>query len=181
MAIKKIIFLILTSIMIMSAMPSATSQSNSSEYTLKAAFLYRFTDYIEWTTNNDSQTFNVGVLGESPIINSLNEIARDKRVKSKVMTIKRCDNFSDVASCQILFVPRNAAYSLETILSKVGNRQILIVTEQLGYGSKGAHINFLTEENRLKFEVNLRSVTAAGLRISSQLLQHAVIVGKEDE
>lgn len=159
----------------MSSMPAKISQNNSPEYSLKAAFLYRFTDYVEWA-NNNSDLFTVGVLGESPITYFLNEIARNKMIKKKPMIIKQCDGLNEAGSCQVLFVPKNSTIPIETILSWIGNKQVLIITEQPGFATKGAHINFLTKEKKLRFEVNLKSVAISGLKISSQLLQHAIIV-----
>jgi hypothetical protein len=175
MLLKKIIFLFLA-VTLMGSISAPPLQSNLPEYNIKAAFLYRFTDYVDWPSNND-ETFNIGVLGESPIINYLNETTRGKRVKNKPIAIKKCENLNETTPCQILFIPYNATMSIETILSKIGNRQMLLITEQPGNASRGAHINFVIIESKLRFEVNLKSVTISGLKLSSQLLQHAIIVG----
>jgi hypothetical protein len=175
MTFKTTIPLLVTCLMLMSHIPPK-AKNHSPEYNLKAAFLYRFTDYIDWTNNNDGEYFNVGVLGESPIISSLNEIAKDKRIKNKPIIIRKCDGLNEATSCQILFIPKNCSIPIETISSRIGNRQILIVSEEPGLASRGAHINFFSEENKLRFEVNLKSVAVSGLKLSSQLLQHAVIV-----
>src|SRR5260221_2943292 len=82
-------------------------QSDAQEYILKAAFLYRFTDYVEWAGNNDEQNFTVIVLGESGITAPLNEIARDKKVKGKSMYIKESLDANDIGLCKILFISRN--------------------------------------------------------------------------
>jgi hypothetical protein len=175
MLLKKLIFLI-TVFFLMGNTSVPPVQSNLPEYNLKAAFLYRFTDYVDWPNTNESQTFNIGVLGECPIINSLNEITRNKNVKSRPISIKKCEGLSEAMPCQILFIPLNTSYSIETVLSKINGRQVLIVTEQPGNASRGAHINFIVVESKLRFEVNLKSVTLSGLKLSSQLLQHAIIV-----
>jgi len=159
----------------MSSVPLKPTQ-NVSEYNLKAAFLYRFTDYVDWANNNEGDYFTVGVLGESQILSPLNVILRNKTIKSKQVIIRKCDGLNDIGSCQILFIPRNSNTAIETIFSRIGNRQVLIITEQPGMASRGAHINFLNEEGKLRFEINLKSVVQSGLKISSQLLQHATIV-----
>jgi hypothetical protein len=176
MPIKKTICLLLICIITLSnTIIEPQQQSISSEYSLKAVFIYRFTDYIDWSNNNDD-AFNIGVIGESPIISSLGQLAKDKKIKNKSINIRKYDNLNDINSCQLLFISRNSTYPIETIISKINNSQILIICEQQGYASRGAHINFVNTDNKLKFEINLKSVAQVGLRISSQLLQHAILV-----
>jgi hypothetical protein len=151
-------------------------QNDSQEYILKAAFLYRFTDYINWGNETDLQNFTIAVLGESGITEPLNEIARDKKIKDKSMYVKECQDLNNIGSCQILFVSRNYSPGIQDVISKIGDKPILIVAEQKDACEKGAYINFVIVENKLKFEINLKAATRAGFQISSQLLQHAILV-----
>jgi hypothetical protein len=145
------------------------------EYALKAAFLYRFSDYVEWT-NNSADYFNIAVLGSSPIVSQLNLIASNKRVKNKSIEIKQYENLNTFPQSNILFVSRDSKIPFETILAKYHDSGTLIVTEQNGYCAKGSDINFVLTGEKLKFEVNQKSINKPGLKISSQLLQHAIIV-----
>lgn len=141
------------------------------EYELKATFLFRFIDYVYWENNSKNKLFEIAVLEESLITDPLTHISKDKKVNIKVYK-----NLNDLGFCHILFVPYNSSYSIETILAKFSGKPILIVTEQNGYGRKGAHVNFVTVENKLKFEVNLKAINKSGIGISSFLLQHAIII-----
>jgi hypothetical protein len=152
------------------------AQSNTEEYILKAAFLYRFTDYIEWGGNAQSEDFTIAVLGKSGITEPLIEIAKEKKAQGKRIVIKQYDNINDISGCQILFIPRNNKQDVETAVSKISDKPILIVAEQTDACAKGAHINFLISDNKLKFEVNPNAAAISGLKISSQLLQHAIVV-----
>ena len=177
MATKKIISLLLISFVLMSNTIEYTkSLSDTQEYALKAAFIYRFIEYVEWDKNNNSKTFEIGVLKESPITEMLVEISKDKKVKDKKMYIREYDDLNDIGFCDILFVSQNYDRPIEEVISKFGNKNLLIITEKIGYGAKGSHINFLISENKLKFEVNLSAVKKAGLKLSSQLLEHATII-----
>jgi len=149
---------------------------HAKEYAFKAAFLFRFIEYIDWKNNNDPGTFNIAVLGKSPIIPQLNIIAAEQRAKNKKLVVKEYKNLDDVESCYILFVPEDCPYTIEAIASKFAGKPVLIVSEKEDYVKKGAHINFNISEGKLKFEINLKAVDKAGIKISSQLLQHAVII-----
>jgi hypothetical protein len=143
---------------------------------LKAAFLYRFTDYIDWGTSNTENDFTIAILGKSEIADPLIEIAKEKKAQGKRIVIKEYDNADDISGCQVVFVSNNYKPGIETVVAKLGTKPILIVAEQADACAKGAHINFLVSENKLKFEININAAAGAGLKISSQLLQHAILV-----
>jgi hypothetical protein len=150
---------------------AAQEGAGGKEYALKAAFLYRFIDYVNWKEYSKNQTFRIAILEESPITASLQDIPKTKKIDVKVY--KKLD---EITFCNILFVPYNSSIPIETILSKFSGKPVLIVTERNGNGKKGAHMNFVIVDNKLKFEVNLKAINKAGIGISSFLLQHAIIV-----
>lgn len=171
MTIKNHLFFLGIIIVLMGVSPTSAQKTIGDEYVLKAGFLYRFIDYVSWKDYSKKQTFKVAILEESPITNALLNIPKNKK-----MEIKEYKNLNEITSCNILFVPYDCTYRLETILSKFSGQPVLIVTERNGYGKKGAHMNFIIVNSKLKFEVNLKSMNKDGIEISSFLLQHAIIL-----
>jgi hypothetical protein len=176
MSAKRHIVLLLTAILLVISSSFAPAQLNSQEYVLKAAFLYRFTDYIDWGNSNSSEDFTIAVLGKSGITLPLVEIAKVKKAQGKRIVIKEYEDVNDIGSCQVVFVSETYKQGIETVITKLGTRSTLIVAEQTDACVKGAHVNFLISDNKLKFEINLNAASEVGLKISSQLLQHAIIV-----
>jgi len=174
---KKHIILFVAAITLVVGSAFMPAQSNTEEYILKAAFLYRFTDYIDWgSSSGQTEDFTIAVLGRSGITDPLIEIAKEKKAQGKRIVIKEYDNINDVGDCQILFISGNNKQDVETAVSKMGDKPILIVAEQTDACAKGAHINFVISDNKLKFEMNPSAAAISGLKISSQLLQHAIVV-----
>lgn len=172
MTIKNYLFLWGVVIILMGGNPiSAQDNVGEKDYTLKADFLYRFVDYVYWKDYSKNKTFKIAILGESPITVSLLNMTKNKK-----MEIKEYKNLNELGYCNILFVPHDSTIPIEEIITRFSNKPVLIVTEQLGLGRKGAHINFVYIENKLKFEVNLKAINRVGIGISSFLLQHAIIV-----
>ena len=178
MVIRKIIALCLLSVILLVNTSLSTDDqiADTREYALKAAFLYHFSEYVEWDNIAEGETFNIAVLGESPITAQLLTIAKDKKAKNKIITVKQFEDINGIGTCFILFVSRNYKPPINTVISKYSDKPILIVTEQKGYAEKGTQINFIISEDKLKFEVNLKAAQKAGIKISSQLLQHAIMV-----
>lgn len=146
------------------------------EYALKAAFIYRFTDYIEWSNNNDQSKFTIAVLGDSRITIPLLEISSGKKIRGKTMYVKQVASVEDAEDCQVLFVPQDYKGDVENIALKLSGRSVLIITEEKDACRKGAHINFYIDDGKLKFEINLKAAIRSGLKMSSDLLQHATLV-----
>lgn len=148
------------------------------EYSLKAAFIYRFTEYVEWEGMPKDEDFKIAILGDTPLTANLIDIAENAEVGNRKIDVEEYDNLNEIDGCQILFVSRESSVPLQTILHKFNGKETLIVTERDGYGERGSCINFFLSESKIRFEVNLEAVEKAGLAVSSQLLQHAVVIGK---
>lgn len=169
--LKRFLFLLLTS----SFCGTVIAQASEQEANLKAAFIYNFTKYIDWGKYNDKNEFVIGVLGDSPIENSLEQIARDNTVNNKPIVVHILDRPSEASDCDILFISRNSRYTLNSILPRLG-KGVLTISEQPGYAEEGTAFNFIIVNSKLKFEANLKAISSAGLKAGSQLLKLAKIV-----
>jgi hypothetical protein len=150
---------------------STTDASIEKDYDLKSEFLYRLVDYVNWPNFSKEETFKIAVLESSRITASLRSKAKNKKIN-----VKEYKSLKEIRSCQILFIPYNCTIPVETILTSFSDKPVLIVTEKKGFGKKGAHLNFVTIGNKLKFEVNIKAISKAGIGVSSFLLQHAIII-----
>jgi hypothetical protein len=167
---KLLLFTVIT-ILLGSVSLSAQQNAAGKDYELKADFLIRFVDYVYWKNQSKNKPFKIAILEESPINTSLNAVQNNKKIE-----VKEYKNLKDIGFCNILFVPYDCSVSIETIISNFSGKPVLIVTERSGFGKKGAHMNFVMMDNKLKFEVNLKAINKVGIGISSFLLQHAIIV-----
>lgn len=152
-----------------------TAQNAVQEANLKAAFIYNFTKYIDWGKYDHGSDFVIGVAGNSPITESLNEIASQNTVDNKRISIRSIKNASEIGDCDILFIPKKSRFPLNYLLGKAGPG-VLTISEQPGFSEQGTAFNFVIINNRLKFEANLKAISSAGLKAGSQLLKLAIIV-----
>jgi hypothetical protein len=151
-------------------------QTEAEESNLKAAFIYNFTRFVEWDPTSIAEEFVIGVVGASSIDEPLEEISKTRTVNTKKIIIKHFEKIEDMDKCNILFIPKGVKIPIQEIIAKTENKNILLITEKQGYASKGASINFVIIENKLKFEANTAAINAAGLKVSAQLLKLAIIV-----
>ena len=82
--------------------------------------------------------------------------------------------------CHLLFICSSEKDNLFDIIDLVKNQSVLTVGETPGMLKAGGIINFLLEENKVRFEINLIAARQSKLTVRSQLLRLAKTV-IEDE
>lgn len=152
------------------------AQDETTEYDIKAAFIYKFTNYIDWGSQFQGNEFVIGIVGSSPVKDKLDEIARTQTVNNKKIVVRQFKKLDEISPCQMLFVSQDSPLHLKDILAKITGKGTLIISEKDGDAKRGTCINFVEMDNKLKFEANPKCISAAGLKASSQLLRLAIIV-----
>jgi predicted TIM-barrel enzyme len=137
------------------------------EYQVKAAFLFNFLKFVEWPASTPETPWVIGVLGRDPFGEVLDEIVRGKIVNGRGVGVRRYAKPEDVKDCNILFIGRGD-YERTGVPSQVG---LLTVGEAPGFLKSGGAISFYLEDNRVRFKIRPSVASAAGLRVSSQLLK----------
>jgi hypothetical protein len=169
-------------ILVLLVLLSIHSGSNKEieEYNAKALFIYNFTKYIEWQGESDFQVFTIGVYKKSDILDPLKAISSSKKIQNKKIIVKQINESNENTSFQILFLPDfTSKESYVNLLKNLPRKNLLIISESKKLFDSGTGINFLIQENKIKFEINLSSIENAELKISSQLLKLATRVKKE--
>ena len=177
---KWLCFWIVASVLLLSGALERSAQAEiSKEYQVKAVFLFNFAQFITWPTNAfpDAQTpLTIGVLGDDPFADFLDETVRGEKVGGHPLAIQRYQRVEDIQSCQILFISRSESRRIKRILEDLKGRNILTVGDIEGFLKNGGAIRFVTEANKIHFRINLEAAKSANLIISSKMLRLAEIV-----
>lgn len=152
------------------------AQSTPTEYQVKAAYLYNFAKFVEWPPGamSSDSPFNICVLGHDPFDPTFGAGIAGESIKGKSVAIKRIRRAQDAAGCQILFISTSEEARVKEILDVLDKMSVLTVSDMPQFTRRGGMIQFVTEENRVRFEVNLTSAERTGLTLSSQLLKVAI-------
>jgi hypothetical protein len=148
------------------------------EYEIKAAYIYNFFNYIDWPADTlpaAGETLTIGILGESPFGPALNPLV-GKKVKGRTLAVKQVTSAKDLEQCQIAFICPSEKARLSEILGQLKNARVLTVSEIEGFAEQGGIINFISERNKVRFEINADVARRTGLNISSDLLKLAKLV-----
>jgi len=149
------------------------SESSDMEPKLKAAFIYNFAKFVEWTpidsNNNSSQPFVIGILGTDPIVKELMAI-EGKPIKGRNLILKPLSNIKEINDCKVVFISASEKNNLIHILNAVKNKEILTISDMNDFVENGGIIGFVRVENKIRFDINLKTAEDSHLKIRSDLL-----------
>lgn len=157
--------------------------SPPAEYEVKAVCLYNFARFIEWPAEASAAARDpliIGVIGTDPFGPLLDEIFRGKaRPEAQRLVIRRFANLEDVVHAQILFISSSEEERLPQILKVLKGSSILTVGEMNRFAERGGMVALKLEDKKVRFDINLDAVRRAKLKLSSNLLKLARIVGDD--
>jgi hypothetical protein len=160
----------------------APDSSVSSEYLIKAGFIFNFAKFVEWPSNAFAQPDSpivIGILGTDPFGSIIDKIVQDKKIGMRGFVVKRLKwgtDLKELKECKILFVGASEKAHMDELVQIVKGLPILTVGETPGFAERGGVIRFVLEDNRIRFEVNVVAAQQADLTISSRLLTLARII-----
>lgn len=145
------------------------------DYKAYSLFVYNFMKYIEWPDGNGE--FVVGVLGDSPIIKELQNLAKTKKPRGRTLVVKKITTADEALNCHLVYVSDGKSSLLKQLTEKVKGKPVLIVGEREGLARKGAALSFMTDEDdTLKFEINKAALEKNGLKIPAVLSNLGIII-----
>jgi hypothetical protein len=145
----------------------AVDSGSTDEYRVKAAFLLNFLKFAQWPDAGTSDPLVIGVLLPDPFSAELDDAARAARILGRRVEVRRFRKLTDVRRCHMLFVPRDADYSIAD-LAQAGR---LTVGETPAFLSSGGIINFYIEDHQVRFEIDPSAAQLAGVHINANVLQ----------
>lgn len=173
-------------ILLASAMLNAQNVSGSSEYLIKAGFIYNFANLVQWPATSFAQPDSpivIVILGEDHFGTTLDRALDGKKVNARSFVIKRARSISELQrtlgpqkECQILYVSSSEMAHLGEAIQMLKGVPVLTIGETPGFARNGGIINLILEDNKVRFEVNVTAAKEADLNISSRLLALARIV-----
>ncbi len=163
------------------AVAPAGAADASVEYQIKAAYLSKFGNFIQWPADGPSsqqkQAF-ICIYGKDPFGDALDKAVSGRRIGTRDIAIRRISRnaAAEAAGCQILYTGETRADQLAEVLKAVRGRDVLTVSDTRDGPDAAPIITFLIQNNSVRFEIDERAATENGLVISSQLLALAASV-----
>ncbi|MBI1764110.1 MAG: YfiR family protein [Acidobacteria bacterium] len=152
--------------------PQQALAQAASEYQVKAAFLFNFAKFVEWpaeTFNDASAPFVIGLLGDDPFGNTLDQAINGKAINGHPLLIKRLKRGQNLRGCHILFISSSERGRWAQIFESLRGASVLTIGEAEQFTEQGGLINFVIEGGKVRFEINAEPAEQCHLKISSRL------------
>ena len=157
----------------------AQDSDQSSEYLIKAGYIYNFAKLVEWPASAFAQPDSpivIGIVGTDPFGPIIDKVLEGKKVNGHPFLIKRLKPTADVKECHILFIGSSLGAHVADTIRLTRGTPILTISEIPGFADHGGIIHLTLEQNKVRFEVNVDAAKEADLNISSRLLVLAKVI-----
>ncbi len=175
--------LMLSVVLTLALSPSAKAQRGAELNRLKAAFVFQFTNFVEWPDDafeDDSSPFLIGIVGNDAVRDILAANVREKLVGGRKLIVRSFSSSSDLSSCQMIFVDDSEARSTSDIVDRYMDTPILTISDSDSFTKVGGVIRLYREASKLRIEINIDAAERADLKISSKLLSLSRVVHDDE-
>ena len=153
--------------------PRAQTERVAAEYQVKAAYLYKFLDFVEWPPRafeSAQSPFVIGVIGADALADELALVVATRQSGGRAAMVRKLRPGEPVTGVHMLFIGRSAAARTASLVASTKDMPVLTVTETEDAFAAGSSINFVLIDNKVRFDVALRGGEPSQFKISSRLL-----------
>ncbi|HET8877652.1 MAG TPA: YfiR family protein [Casimicrobiaceae bacterium] len=151
------------------------AQSPSVEFAVKATYLYKFAPFVEWpagTFRSSADPLVLCVAGSDPVTDLVADAVKGQVVGGRAIDVVRLLPAAHDPRCHILYVALKGAAAF-AVLEKLRGTPVLTVTDAASDARATGIVNFVVQDNRVRFEIDQRAAAENHLVISSKLLSLA--------
>jgi YfiR/HmsC-like len=148
------------------------------EHKVKAACLFNFVANTEWPEQaftGPDEPIVIGLIGDVPFGPLLDRGLQGKTIGGRKLVVRGV-TVAESAQCQLVFIASSATDQLQSLVTAVAGKPVLLVGEAEGFAKRGGMINFVKVEGSVKFEINLAAAERSGLKLGSQMLKLAIMI-----
>ena len=165
-------------VLVLNTSSGAGADAPPSEYRIKAAFIYHFSQFVDWPQNTfaaPDSPFIIGVLGENPFGADLEQTIHGKSMGTHPLVVRFLGSSDEAATqCKMLFISSSMQKQFPRIMAGLAASGTLTVGESDKFNESGGMIQFVMEGTKIRFRINEDAAQQAGLKISAKLLSLAI-------
>ena len=167
----------ITAIVVLFTLASFWADAQSIDYKYQSLFISNFAKNIEWPPEAQTGDFIIAIYDNAKVATEMETFFQGKMVGSRKITVVKVPSVDAIPTCHILFVPVSNKNNISQIVNKLGDDHTLLITEKEGWGKQGSVINFvITDEGKMKFEINKDAAKKHALKIPGTLLNLAIVI-----
>lgn len=145
---------------------------------LKAAFLEKFSKFTDWPDEATAgRLLTYCVVDDKAVVAALEGIlARPPGEAAQPASVRLVKIDASIRSCHILYVGRLDAKASAHLFDTIKGASVFTVGDNERFAESGGVVQFILENGRMKFAINVAAAQRARLVLSSKLLSLATLV-----
>ena len=143
------------------------------ERQVKAAYLYKFAGYVEWPDGSFARPdapLVIGVAGADALAEQLEQSVAGHSVNGRAVQVKKVRRGEALAGLHVLYLGALEKTALQEMLAASRGLALLTVSDSDEVYAMGSMINFVMADDKVRFDVALKPVAQAHIRISARML-----------
>ncbi len=171
-------FAIALGVLVLLSASSSAQNTHPTGPQVEAAYLYNFGKFVTWPSDRaaTSDVLEICVLGRDPFGEVLDSTVMGESINHKKVSVQRLASMQSAFSCSILYVSSSEENHLAPIVADAQRMGLLTVSDIKHFAERGGVIGLVTQDGRIRFEVNLNAAGKTHLLLSSELLKVATRV-----
>lgn len=153
--------------------------SESLEDAIKATFLYKFADFVQWPADSAATgAFTLCAVGDDAVTAVIDRAAAGQRVRDRPIVLRHLQQVSPADGCNAAYLAGSTVQSAEAAAMALRGSPVLTVADSRNHPEAVAVIKFVIADGRVRFDVDDAEAAGDRLTISSRLLDLARNVRK---
>jgi hypothetical protein len=155
---------------------SGSVRAQGSVADIKAEMLFNIAKFVSWPPATAGGQMTFTILGEDDLAAVLASTLSTKSINGRKVFVRFVRRVSDARDSQILFVAGSEASRIPEVLEALRGLPVLTVADVPGFTAMGGMVDFVQENEKVRFEINPSSAERSQLKISARVLALAKIV-----
>ena len=144
---------------------SLLASAATKEQAVKAGVVYNITKYVVWPS----------YVSDAKLGGALKAL-QGKLVGGKSVVVRRWVKSEKLATCHMAFSAQDETGDSYAAMQEVNALPVLTISDDAAFVDHGGMVGLVRNGTKVGFDVDLKAVKAAGLRMSAQLLKLAITV-----
>ncbi len=141
--------------------------------------LWNIAKFIKWPDTafaRGESDFVFTILGDDSLAEALAANLSTKTLNGRPVFVRIVGRVQDVTGSQIIYVAASALARFPDVVRELRGAPALTVADAPRFVESGGMVDFVTEDDKVRFEIHQARAERAGLKISARLLALARVV-----
>ena len=155
-------------------LPAHAQEGSRDERAVRAAYVFNLIKYVEWPSQGRELT--IALVGDTETGGVMASMLDGRTSDGKTIHVVLSPTDEALGNCGLLYIATSRPEEIRSALERMKGKSVLTVGETDGFVRGGGMVALINTGDHIRIEVNLEAVQRAGIRISSRVLNLAIIV-----